>query len=56
MSGCYGAFSKKFGNGALNMLQARVVLANGSLVTASECSHPDLSGPHEVEVEVLPAW
>lgn len=42
MSGCYGAFSKKFGNGALNMLQARVVLANGTLVVASECSHPDL--------------
>ena len=42
LSGCYGAFSKKFGNGALNMLQARVVLANGTLVTASECSHPDL--------------
>lgn len=42
LSGCYGAFSKKFGNGALNMLSARVVLANGKLVTASECSHPDL--------------
>ena len=38
LSGCYGAFSKKFGNGALNMLAARVALANGSIVTASECS------------------
>jgi hypothetical protein len=42
LSGCYGAFSKKFGAGALNILAARVVLANGTLVTASECSHPDL--------------
>lgn len=42
LSGCYGAYTKKFGNGALNMLAARVVLANGTLVTASECAHPDL--------------
>jgi len=42
LSGCYGAFSKKFGAGALNILSARVVLANGSVVTASRCSHPDL--------------
>lgn len=42
LSGCYGVFSKKFGAGALNMLSARVVLANGSLVVANKCSHPDL--------------
>ena len=27
---------------AINILQARVVLANGTVVTASKCSHPDL--------------
>eukprot|EP01045_Picozoa_sp_COSAG04_P013902 COSAG04_NODE_1011_length_8770_cov_3.106677_2_plen_672_part_00 len=42
LSGCYGVFSKKFGAGALNMLAARVVLANGTLVTASKCVNPDL--------------
>ena len=42
MAGCFGPFTKKFGSGAVNILQARVVLANGSLVTASKCSHPDL--------------
>ena len=41
-AGCYGPFTKKFGNGALNILEARVVLANGTLVTTSKCSHPDL--------------
>lgn len=40
--GCYGVFSKKFGAGALNLLSARVVLSNGTLVTASKCSHPEL--------------
>jgi FAD/FMN-containing dehydrogenase len=30
------------GNGAINILEAKVVLADGSLVTASKCSHPDL--------------
>jgi len=42
MAGCYGPFTKKFGNGAVNILSANVVLANGTLVTASKCSHPDL--------------
>lgn len=32
----------RFGNGAINMLEARVVLANGTLVVASKCSYPDL--------------
>ncbi len=41
-AGCYGPFTKRFGNGAINILEARVVLADGSLVTASKCSHPDL--------------
>jgi|EP01047_Picozoa_sp_COSAG01_P035683 FAD/FMN-containing dehydrogenase len=42
MAGCYGPFTRKFGSGAINILQARVVLANGTAVTASKCSHPDL--------------
>lgn len=37
-----GPFTKKFGNGAVNLLEAKVVLANGSLVTVSEGQHPDL--------------
>jgi hypothetical protein len=42
MGGCYGPFTKKFGNGAINLLEANVVLANGSLVTCNEAQHPDL--------------
>ena len=42
LGGCYGPFTKKFGNGAINILEAHVVLANGSLVTCSESQHPDL--------------
>jgi hypothetical protein len=41
-AGCYGPFTKKFGNGAINILQVRVVLANGTLVIANKCSNPDL--------------
>lgn len=41
-AGCFGPFTKRFGSGAINILQARVALANGTLVTASKCSHPDL--------------
>eukprot|EP00729_Bicosta_minor_P010062 gene10062-29166_t len=42
LSGCYGAFARKYGSGAMNILQAKVVLANGTLVTANKCQHPDL--------------
>ena len=42
LGGCYNVFTKKFGDGAVNLLAARVVLANGSIVTASETSHADL--------------
>ena len=42
MGGCFGPFTKKFGSGAVNILEARVVLANGTLVVASKVSHPDL--------------
>lgn len=42
LGGCYGSFSKLYGSAASNMLAARVVLANGSLVTVDACSMPDL--------------
>ena len=42
MGGCYGTFSKLYGTGASNLLSARVVLANGTLVVASECENADL--------------
>jgi hypothetical protein len=42
LGGCFGPFSQKLGPAASNVLQAKVVLANGSLVTASKCSHPEL--------------
>lgn len=41
-AGCYGPFTKRFGNGALNILEAKVVIADGTILTASKCSHPDL--------------
>ena len=42
LGGCYGPFTKLFGNGAINLLEANVVLANGTLVTCSESQYPDL--------------
>ena len=42
LGGCFGHFTRKFGSGAVNMLQANVVLANGTLVTVSETSYPDI--------------
>jgi FAD/FMN-containing dehydrogenase len=42
LGGCYNVFTKKFGDGATNLLEARVVLANGTLITTSEHSHPDV--------------
>ena len=42
LGGCLGPFSQKLGPSASNVLQAKVVLANGTLVTTSKCSHPDL--------------
>ena len=41
-AGCYGPFTKRFGNGALNILEATVVIADGTILTTSKCSHPDL--------------
>ena len=37
LGGCFGYFSQKLGPSASNLLQAKIVLANGSLVTASSC-------------------
>ena len=42
MGGCYGPFTKLFGNRAINLLEAKIVLANGTLVTCSESQHPEL--------------
>ena len=42
LAGCYGTMSKIYGAATMNLLEARVVLANGSLVALSQCSHPDL--------------
>ena len=42
LGGCYGTFSQLFGSGASNLLSARVVLANGSLVVADACTNADL--------------
>jgi hypothetical protein len=42
IGGGYGTFSKMFGTGPANLLEARVVTAGGEVVTASECSNPDL--------------
>jgi FAD/FMN-containing dehydrogenase len=42
LGGCFGSFSQKLGPSASNVLQAKVVLANGTLITASKCRYPDL--------------
>lgn len=40
--GGHGPASRNYGLGADQVLEATVVLANGSIVTASPCQHPDL--------------
>ena len=42
LGGCYGTFSNVHGSAASNVLSARVVLADGSLVTANATENPDL--------------
>jgi hypothetical protein len=42
LGGCFGTFSQSLGSSADNLLQARVVLADGTIATVSECSHRDL--------------
>ncbi|KIW01879.1 uncharacterized protein PV09_06727 [Verruconis gallopava] len=40
--GGHGPLSSSYGMGADNLLQAKVVLANGDVVIANECQHSDL--------------
>ena len=40
--GGFGSFSKKFGTGAGGVLQAELVTANGKVITANPCQHPDI--------------
>jgi len=42
LGGGYGLASKMYGTGASNLLQARIVLANGSLVTANAYENSEL--------------
>ncbi len=41
-SGGFGSFSKGFGTAAAGLLEAEVVTADGAVLTANRCSHPDL--------------
>lgn len=40
--GGYGSFSKKFGTGAGNILQAEVITADGCISVVNRCQNPDL--------------
>eukprot|EP00039_Didymoeca_costata_P022899 m.5510 g.5510 ORF g.5510 m.5510 type:complete len:676 (-) comp3321_c0_seq1:98-2125(-) len=42
LGGCFGSFSQSLGPTASNLLQARIALANGTILTLSECEHADL--------------
>jgi hypothetical protein len=42
LGGCFGSFSRVFGTGAANILELRLVLANGTSVTVNEVHLPDL--------------
>lgn len=42
LGGCFGSFSRVFGTGAANILELRLVLANGTAVTVNEAQLPDL--------------
>jgi len=42
IGGGYGSFSKKFGSGPANILEAKIVTANGDVLTASEFQNEDL--------------
>jgi FAD/FMN-containing dehydrogenase len=40
--GGFGSWSRKYGLAAASLLEAEVVTVDGTVVTANECSHPDL--------------
>jgi FAD/FMN-containing dehydrogenase len=40
--GGFGSFSKKFGLGAAALLEAEIVTADGGVIVANTCNHPDL--------------
>jgi len=42
LGGGFGSFSKKFGTGASNMLEAEVVTADGKILIANACQNQDL--------------
>lgn len=42
LGGCFGTFSRLYGSAASNLLQARVILANGTIVTTNSYQNPDL--------------
>lgn len=42
LGGGFGSFSKRFGSGAAGVIELRVVLADGSVVTANAHQHADL--------------
>jgi FAD/FMN-containing dehydrogenase len=41
-SGGFGSFSKNYGTAAAGLLEAEIVLADGSVQIANACSHPEL--------------
>ena len=41
-SGGFGSFSKKFGQAAAALLEAEIVTADGAVLVANACNHPDL--------------
>jgi FAD/FMN-containing dehydrogenase len=42
LGGGFGSFSKHYGLAAAALLEAEIVLADGSVLLANECKHPDL--------------
>jgi FAD/FMN-containing dehydrogenase len=42
LGGGFGSFSKRYGSGAAGVLEMRVALADGSLITVNEYQHSDL--------------
>lgn len=42
LGGGFGSFSKRFGSGAAGVIELKVALADGSIITTNEYEHPDL--------------